>query len=185
MNRKTYFILFALAIIIIVIATLLILKTEPNMIKSAKDLNMLENVPCKLENGMEGNCVSREKCDDPGVLSISERSSDGDECGDELNIICCGSNKFEDPPTVIDQESDEITSEKTNEKTSETTSEKAKDKESKMKLLNHKKCGKVYSNRIVGGLTAQPGDFPFYVLLKYKINDKFLFLCGGSLISGE
>jgi hypothetical protein len=56
-----------------------------------------------------------------------------------------------------------------------------------MKLLNHKNCGKVYGNRTVDGLTAQPGEFPFHVLLKCitENENKFYFNCGGSLISGK
>lgn len=62
--------------------------------------------------------------------------------------------------------------------------------EVKAKLLNEKACGRAYSNRVLGGDEAAPGEFPFMVALKFgnepskNLKPAVDYKCGASLITG-
>ena len=45
-------------------------------------------------------------------------------------------------------------------------------------------CGRRLTNElIVGGTDAKLGEFPYMALLGYVIDEKMLYLCGGSVIN--
>ncbi|XP_069688638.1 phenoloxidase-activating factor 3-like [Periplaneta americana] len=49
--------------------------------------------------------------------------------------------------------------------------------------LINRNCGVGLTNRIVGGQSALPGEFPWLALLQYNVSGELEFLCGGSLIT--
>lgn len=54
------------------------------------------------------------------------------------------------------------------------------------KLINGKRCGKTFADRIVGGFDVKVGEFPWMALLKYLstiVENEINFDCGGSLIT--
>lgn len=145
------------AAIILVTAIVLVINLK-NVLKADKV------VQCQLKTGEHGKCVERMKCSDSTLHIIERFASDDEDCsGDDGSDIICCVNNFSD------------------------SNEKFIDEEPKVNLLNNKMCGVSNSNRIFGGEIASPGEFPFFVALKYK-NEKskeFSFSCGGSLISGK
>ena len=55
-----------------------------------------------------------------------------------------------------------------------------------LKLINSKRCGVSYSNRIIGGEEAEKHELPWLGLLKFRSTDNEeveSFMCSGTLIS--
>lgn len=160
MCKKIFFLIFAF--LVFIVGAVLVIKFSNNDPKP-------EKIECKRPDGTHGICIERKMCAD-STQHITERlSSDRDaNCksdneNDDDDVICC-----------VDHLSD--------------YSESVNETELKMKLLNDKKCGVISSNRIFGGEKADPGEFPFFVALKYRSensSENFSFTCGGSLISGR
>ncbi|KDR03822.1 hypothetical protein L798_04465, partial [Zootermopsis nevadensis] len=49
--------------------------------------------------------------------------------------------------------------------------------------LINRNCGLGLTDRIVGGMSALPGEFPWLVALQYEVFGELQYLCGGTLIS--
>jgi secreted trypsin-like serine protease len=142
-----------------------------------------EGVPCETPDEIYGICINIYNCTE--LLNLLETKSDNPRvrtflrsstCGfiQSTPMVCCPQSKIPNTPVLITTTQDpQITIPKTNIITT---------------LPRIPQCGfgNTSTTRVVNGVKAKPGEFPWIVALGYK-NSKNpnlpKWLCGGSLIT--
>lgn len=140
---------------------------------------------CQSDNSEFGKCVPISKCSE--IMLTTE--DDKRKCGSDSDVdkICCPHDSIFNNETMMEPSSAFTMADEP--VPIERVGLRISDGEIR-KFHNHKKCGISHPDRIINGQKANPGEFPFFVALKYKINyedseSQYKFYCGGSLITGE
>lgn len=136
---------------------------------------------CELGHDKDGKCIVIRRCSDLALPEEGESNS----CINNIDKVCC-ENMFYEKNTSYSGEQDEKPF-----YGASFSLEKVDVRRNKpRKFENYIGCG--LSNpidRVYDGTEVEPGEFPFFVALKYLADPaegkkEFKFLCGGSLISG-
>lgn len=149
-----------------------VIKIDGNNIKKHKE----KSKKCIIDENTFGECVHRDMCN---ALLFAEESG-SDQCGSS-DVCCETSFVVKNRSTQLDNQADKYHG-------ANFSIEFVDVQNDRKRFENDKSCG--LSNpvdKVFEGDEAQPGEFPFFVLLKYRENStkEFRFKCGGSLITGE
>lgn len=172
MTKTTKIIIPAVVLFLLLVVAIFVVKHNSN--------DIVED-SCQIDSSEKGQCVLSNKCGNKTLTGANAKPN----CEDDK--ICC-------PLNFILH--DGITMKPVSTNFSETPLDnspipieyvglRSTDGEIS-NFKNHEKCGSAMGDRITNGEKASPGEFPFFVALKYKSNDQgYDFKCAGSLISGS